>query len=130
VLYIFSWFFRESVGRMCDQYSRRDVRIRVVHKINGGLSDARNAALDICAGEYITFVDSDDWISPYYIKNLYKAVVKYSADLSISGFINWTEIMDYNVNATNELINEEVVMANPPLDECHKVENWSNLKLT
>ena len=46
----------------CDEWAQKDSRIRVIHKENGGLSDARNAALDIATGDYITFVDSDDWI--------------------------------------------------------------------
>ena len=50
--------------QMCDDWANKDKRIRVIHKENGGLSDARNAALDIATGDYITFVDSDDWISP------------------------------------------------------------------
>jgi len=47
-----------------DEWAQKDKRIRVIHKENGGLSDARNAALDIATGDYITFVDADDWISP------------------------------------------------------------------
>lgn len=47
----------------CDLYARLDPRVRVIHKLNGGLSSARNAGIDICRGEYIGFVDSDDWIS-------------------------------------------------------------------
>ena len=47
---------------ICDKYSEEDTRIRVIHKSNGGLSDARNAGLKICSGEFVAFVDSDDWI--------------------------------------------------------------------
>lgn len=56
---------------ICDQYAALDSRIRVIHKENGGLSDARNAGLDICRGEYITFVDSDDIIHKQYIERLF-----------------------------------------------------------
>ena len=49
---------------MCDEWAVKDVRICVIHKINGGLSDARNAGLDIAKGEYVTFVDSDDYLLP------------------------------------------------------------------
>lgn len=54
----------------CDDWKARDSRISVIHKENGGLSDARNAALDVAKGDYITFVDSDDWISPDTYKPL------------------------------------------------------------
>ena len=54
----------DNCPEMCDDWAKKDAHIRVIHKKNGGLSDARNAALDIATGDYITFVDSDDWISP------------------------------------------------------------------
>ena len=47
---------------LCDNWAKKDSRVIVIHKENGGLSDARNAALDIASGQYITFVDSDDWL--------------------------------------------------------------------
>ena len=49
---------------ICDSYATQDSRVRVIHKTNGGLSDARNAALEVFTGDYIAFVDSDDWIEP------------------------------------------------------------------
>jgi len=54
----------DGCPQKCDDWAEKDSRIRVIHKANGGLSDARNAALDIAQGDYITFVDSDDFISP------------------------------------------------------------------
>lgn len=55
---------KDSSGAICDEYARKDPRIRVFHKENGGQSTARNLALDAMTGEYVTFVDSDDWIEP------------------------------------------------------------------
>lgn len=53
----------DDCPRLCDEWAKRDSRIMVIHKDNGGLSDARNAALDVASGQYITFVDSDDWLA-------------------------------------------------------------------
>ncbi|MDI1303790.1 MAG: glycosyltransferase, partial [bacterium] len=52
----------DNCPAICDQYAKKDSRIRVIHKINGGLSSARNSGIDIATGKYITFVDSDDSI--------------------------------------------------------------------
>lgn len=52
----------DNSPNLCDEWIKRDERIRVIHKINGGLSDARNAGLEVARGELITFVDSDDYI--------------------------------------------------------------------
>ncbi len=76
----------DDCPQICDEYSKIDHRIRVIHKENGGLSDARNAGLDIAKGEYIAFVDSDDWVESDYIENLYTNAVKEEADISIIGF--------------------------------------------
>ena len=71
---------------LCDEYAAQDVRVRVLHKKNGGLSDARNAGVDAAKGEYLSFVDGDDWVSPYYIENLYRALEQAGADFSASCF--------------------------------------------
>lgn len=71
----------DSSGTMCDEYAKKDDRIRVIHKQNGGLSDARNAGLDICSGEYISFVDSDDIISDYFIEYLHDTMVRENSDI-------------------------------------------------
>lgn len=72
----------DNCPKMCDDWTERDVRIRVIHKENGGLSDARNVAIDIAKGDYITFVDSDDWMEA----GTYKAILKLMDDDDIVEF--------------------------------------------
>lgn len=68
--------------QICDEYVKVDSRIRVIHKKNGGLSDARNVGIDIANGEYITFVDSDDCIDKDMIRYLYDALIENRVDIS------------------------------------------------
>jgi glycosyltransferase involved in cell wall biosynthesis len=76
----------DSCGAICDEYAAKDTRVRVIHKENGGLSDARNAGLDIARGEYITFVDSDDYIAPNMLELLLNKLERYGADISVCGY--------------------------------------------
>ena len=73
----------DNCGKICDEYLEKDSRIKVIHKENGGLSDARNVAIDIAIGEYITFIDSDDYVSVDYIETLYNLIEKYNCQISI-----------------------------------------------
>lgn len=72
----------DGSGKICDRYGQKDARICVFHKENGGLSDARNFALDRSSGEYITFIDSDDYVGRDYLKVLYEMVMDNQADIS------------------------------------------------
>ncbi|MBP3818877.1 MAG: glycosyltransferase family 2 protein [Butyrivibrio sp.] len=71
----------DASGKICDEYVKEDNRIKVIHKENGGLSDARNMGLDVCCGEYISFVDSDDWISTKMFERLVQVIKKEKADV-------------------------------------------------
>lgn len=66
---------------MCDAWAEKDSRIRVIHKENGGLSDARNVGIDAATGDYIAFVDSDDWIVPEMYEKMLAALKKENADI-------------------------------------------------
>ncbi len=66
---------------MCDEWAKKDSRIKVIHKKNGGVSSARNSALDIASGDYIAFADSDDWLEQNMYKILVDYAVEYDADI-------------------------------------------------
>lgn len=83
----------DNCGKMCDEYAKKDTRIKVIHKENGGLSDARNAGIEVASGTYIVFVDSDDFVSNDYVEYMYKILVENDAKLAISGIMNvWKDI--------------------------------------
>ena len=75
----------DNSGKICDELSREDSRIKVYHKDNGGLSDARNYGVAKANGEYVGFVDSDDYIDQYMYENLYKAIRKYNTQIAECG---------------------------------------------
>lgn len=77
----------DRCGAICDEYAAQDGRVRVIHKENGGLSSARNAALEAATGEYIGFVDSDDWIEPDMFDYLLRGMQRYRADVGVCGVI-------------------------------------------
>lgn len=75
----------DSGGKICDEYAKYDARISVIHKANGGLSDARNIGLENAHGDYIGFVDSDDYINADMYEKLAEACTTYNADITICG---------------------------------------------
>lgn len=76
----------DRCGSICDNYALTDSRIKVIHKKNGGLSEARNYGIDQATGDYIGFVDGDDWVENDMFEALYTKAVEYRADISICGF--------------------------------------------
>lgn len=88
---------------ICDRYAEQDDRVRVFHKVNGGVSSARNLGLDNALGIWITFIDSDDWVEHNYLENLV-ANMQNHIDLVITGYDNVSEnvnkgrvVIDYNL---------------------------------
>ena len=88
----------DNCAKICDEYAAKDKRITVIHKQNGGLSDARNAGLDISKGEYVSFVDSDDWIANTYIEQLLKAVKDNNAEVAICNYLKTEQSYDLKIN--------------------------------
>lgn len=81
----------DSCPEICDEYARRDRRISVIHKENGGLSSARNAALDRATGQYISFVDSDDYITADALQTLYSALTETDSDIAVGNMMSIDE---------------------------------------
>lgn len=79
----------DNCGKICEEYAQKDSRIKVIHKKNGGLSDARNVGLDVMQGEYVTCIDSDDFVSKYFIENLWIAMEENECSISSSWFVEY-----------------------------------------
>src|SRR5699024_3815218 len=94
----------DDSANICDRYSHQDERVKVFHRNNGGLSDARNAGLKNVTGDYITFIDSDDYAETILIEEALKAIKKYNSEVVIYGY--YTDI----VNAEDELIESTSVV--------------------
>lgn len=81
----------DNCGAICDEYAEKDERVKVIHQANGGLSAARNAGIDYAFSnsnsEWLTFIDSDDWVHNHYLASLLNAANKNKSDISICGFI-------------------------------------------
>lgn len=77
----------DNSGLICDKYADANSIISVIHKVNGGLSSARNAGIDIAKGDYFAFIDSDDMVHPDYLRLLVSAVEMYHSDLVACSFV-------------------------------------------
>ena len=106
----------DDCPQICDEYAKKDIRIKVVHKKNGGLVSARKAGLKVSEGDYICHVDGDDWLHPNYIESFVNVINKYNPDIICSGEI--TAYPDVQIESriperkglyTKEQINDEIL---------------------
>lgn len=94
----------DSSGEICDRYKNIDKRIKVIHKVNGGLSDARNCGLENSTGEYIAFFDSDDWADKKFYDTLYTNIKKYNGDIAVCNYKKYYSKKDIELHNSNEVI--------------------------
>ena len=109
--------------QMCDEWAKRDGRIRVIHKENGGLSDARNAGMRVAAGAFVAFVDSDDWVSERYIERLNQAIGHTGAKMAACG-VRFVDDETQNTGLKGEEPVFQVFPAEPALSGC----GWKRIR--
>ena len=97
----------DKCPEICDDYAKQDGRIRVIHKPNGGLSSARNAGIDIARGEYIAFIDSDDYVSETYIEQLWYTLSESGADMSCSLVTREERALDHVISRKYKIYTAE-----------------------
>lgn len=111
----------DQCGKICDKYAENDSRIKVIHKKNGGVAEARNFGLEIAQSQYIGFVDSDDYIESTMYEKLYTACINNSAEISVCGRC---DIYENKKESTFVLPKEEI------WDKKKAIENlltWNNI---
>lgn len=91
----------DNSGKICDDWAQKDKRIKVIHKENGGLSDARNMGIKEATGEFLAFVDGDDWISINFIENMIDNLINYNADMAVCKFARIFPDGNVNLNSKN-----------------------------
>ncbi len=119
----------DNCGKICDEYAKLDDRVIVIHKENGGLSSARNAGIDIATGDYLGFVDGDDWIKSDMYESMLKNILNNEADISVCGF--YLSFVNLNIPNYNK---KELLLLTPEqaIKEClngikFNVSAWDKL---
>ena len=131
----------DNCPAICDAYAAQDSRVKVIHKENGGQSSARNAALDICSGEYIAFLDSDDWMDPTAYADVVSFLQKENVDIVVYGvkvvegdkisvFHGFNHFLEGSVLSAKEveiMALKDEIGGQPGRKVCHR-KCWENLR--
>ena len=130
----------DNCGKICDDYKEKDKRIKVIHKKNGGLSDARNAGIDIATGEYVVFIDSDDYVAENYIEVLYKMCIDQNVLLAECDYKNVEKDNEIAINQDDKIdiysgiemceriYSDEVIRTVVVWNKMYKREIFNNLR--
>ncbi len=118
----------DNSKNIIERYSKKDERIVIINKENGGISSARNAGIKVAKGEYIGFLDSDDFLDLDYFEKLYNSALEFRADIVCSSMVRENEkmkkiIIEYNAKKSTTSMKEKLLLAGIPED------NYANNKI-
>lgn len=119
----------DNCPAICDEYARQDARVRVLHQENKGLSGARNAGIDVAKGQWLAFVDSDDYLAPDFLERLLEACERTGSDLSVCRweYVRGEKIPEHGTGETRVYTGREM-LANLYLpDGAYFVVAWNKL---
>lgn len=132
----------DSSGNIAEGYAQSDSRIRVIHKENGGLSDARNAGIIVASGDYICFVDSDDSIDEHFVEELIKACASSGADIAVCNYLNVIKpedippydsknnaniVVQNSLEALNSIYSQDNVVTIVAWNKLYRRELWNDI---
>lgn len=112
----------DNSGAICDEYAAKDSRIRVIHKLNGGVSSARNVGLDHAKGQFVMFCDSDDYVEPEWCEHLFTQISQYPE--------SWCFCGCHCVDATGKYTEENCVFHPTPVYEVLPISEYEQLYQT
>lgn len=98
---------KDQSGKICDEYARMDTRVKVIHKENGGAADTRNRGVNQAVGNYVMFVDSDDYLAPTMLECLYRNILNENADITACNYLYFFENdrkKDFATNVQSEVL--------------------------
>lgn len=119
----------DSTAQLCDYYGKNYNQITVIHKTNGGLSDARNVGLDVSSGKYVSFVDSDDWIATDMIESLYNVLKQTNTKLVVCEpiYAYADYIKEKNFSGKSFVLNQREAIESLVSDRVFRTNAWNKL---